>query len=779
MIGEAALGTKWVSGTRSQTRSLLFSSTGVAPHAGEIAHKIFFILFHAFILLTCMVGGALAQVQAGTVSASKNILVLHAFESNVPIFELIDRGIRKTLDDGGVGIRNQFFEYLDLARNPGPDHREKMAELMRLRYGHRKIDMIITMYPEALRFLLYEGRTVFPDAPILALWMREGVDLPNTGRSITLHIPTRDMAGTLEAALNLLPDTKRVFVVAGVYETDRGMEEQARRDFKKWEGHLEFRYLSNMPLEEMLTTVSSAPLGTVILMLPFTKDITGRVFTIKEVTQQVSRVSAAPVFGLYELLLGEGIVGGSLLSYDRTGIQAAQFTLDILEDVSTAENIPQSLNVPCVPMFDWSQLRRWKLSEDRLPEGSVIVNRELTLWDFRYYIIGALVLIVFQSSLIVGLIINRRHRRSAEESLWQKTKELDQFFNVSLDLLCIANTEGYFLLLNPAWGNVLGYTLKELTSRQFLDLVHPDDLERTQKALASLVSQQEVIQFENRYRSKDGAYRWLEWTAAPAGNLIYAAARDFTDRLKAEVENQQRRDELAHVTRIAMMGELTSSLAHEINQPLAAIMTNAGAAQRFLLQVEPDIDEVRQILDDIMRDDIRASEVVSKVRALLKKEKPCQEPMDLNEVIKQVVGLIRGESLLDGLSIETDFIPALAPIYGDRTQLQQVILNLILNAAAAMGDAEPERRRIVVRTVMPDNRTVKTSVKDYGTGIDQNHMDRLFEPFYTTKPNGLGVGLSISQTIIQAHGGALEASNNPEGGATFSFTLPVRQEELH
>ena len=147
-------------------------------------------------------------------------------------------------------------------------------------------------------------------------------------------------------------------------------------------------------------------------------------------------------------------------------------------------------------------------------------------------------------------------------------------------------------------------------ARQFLDFVHPDDLEPTLKALSALASQQKVIHFENRYRAKDGTYRWLEWTSAPAGNLIYAVARDFTDRLKAEAEDQQRRIELAHVTRIAMMGEMTTSLAHEINQPLTAIMSNAQAAKRFLSQTPPDIDEVRQILDDIIRDDGRASEVV-------------------------------------------------------------------------------------------------------------------------------------------------------------------------
>jgi signal transduction histidine kinase len=312
-------------------------------------------------------------------------------------------------------------------------------------------------------------------------------------------------------------------------------------------------------------------------------------------------------------------------------------------------------------------------------------------------------------------------------------------------------------------------------AKRFLDFVHPDDLERTHKAVSTLASQQKVIYFENRYRCKDSTYRWLEWNSAPAGNLIYAAARDVTERLKEEAEAQQRRDELAHVTRVAMMGELTTSLAHEINQPLTAILSNAEAAQRFLTRSVPDISEVRQILEDIIRDDRRASDVVRKVRALVKKEELRDESLDLNKVIEEVVDLIRGDSLLQGLSIATDLSPGLAAIHGDGIQLQQVILNLILNGAAAMRNSPSGQRKIILRTAMLDSRTVNASVTDFGTGIDEGHIERLFEPFYTTKPEGLGVGLSISQTIIKAHGGTMEAWNNREGGATFAFTLPAHQ----
>ena len=732
-----------------------------------------------FILLICGLISrpvpTYTQAQPQNPLTDKNVLILHSLEANAPVFVGTDKGLLETLRSGGISGMNQFFESLDLRRNPGPEHRKLAAEQMRMRYSHRKLDMIITMYPEALEFVVNDDRGTYADVPILALYLPEEIKLPKTDSPTVGHFPRTDIIGTLEIALKLVPGAKRVYIVSGAHEVDRRVEDQARRDFKRWEGRLEFLYLSHMPFEDMLAAISSTPTGSIILVLAFSQDVTGKRQTTPEVVQRLSQVSTGPIFGVLDATLGHGMVGGSLINFERIGAKAGELVLDILRGTPTTKSISGFLDVPPVAMFDWRQLTRWNLSESALPKGSIVVNREFTFWDLKYYIIGVLAFVIAQSSLIAGLLLQRRRRRSAEASLGQKTEELDQFFSVTLDLLCIANTEGYFLRLNPAWESILGYSREELTAKRFLYFVHPDDLVRTQGAVSALASQRTVIYFENRYRCKDGTYRWLEWRSAPAGNLIYATARDITERLKEEVEAQQHREELAHVTRVAMLGELTTSLAHEINQPLTAILSNAEAAQRFLSQASPDIREVRQILEDIIRDDRRANDVVRKVRALVKKEKLRDEPLDLNEVILVVVDLIRADSLLQGLSIATDLSPGLAVIHGDGIQLQQVILNLILNGAAAMRNSQSGQRKIIVRTAMLDSRTVKALVTDFGTGIDEDNIERLFEPFYTTKPEGLGMGLSISQTIIKAHGGTMEAWNNREGGATFAFTLPAHQ----
>jgi signal transduction histidine kinase len=259
--------------------------------------------------------------------------------------------------------------------------------------------------------------------------------------------------------------------------------------------------------------------------------------------------------------------------------------------------------------------------------------------------------------------------------------------------------------------------------------------------------------------------------------LIFGLLVNLHKRKQAEKEARHRRDELAHVTRVATMGELTSSLAHELNQPLAAIRNYANAAQRFLSQGEPDLSKTREALEGIIRDNRRAAEVIGRVRGLLKKEEPRYRPVHMNHVIQETLTFIRSDSLLEGLSIETELAQGLPAVPGDRVQLQQVLLNLMLNAVDAMNKAKPDLRKLVIQTENEEDRGVKVSVRDFGSGIDEAHRDKLFEPFYTTKSAGMGMGLAISQRIIHAHGGSIWAENNPDGGATFYFTLPTGNKE--
>jgi two-component system sensor kinase FixL len=240
-----------------------------------------------------------------------------------------------------------------------------------------------------------------------------------------------------------------------------------------------------------------------------------------------------------------------------------------------------------------------------------------------------------------------------------------------------------------------------------------------------------------------------------------------------EAELQEQRAELAHVARISIMGELAASLAHELNQPLTAILSNAQAALRFMTSKRGNLEEVREILQDIVKDNSRAGEVIRRMRALVKKEALESATLDLASLIRDVVALLHSDAILQNVQIALELDDSLPPVWGDRVQLQQVVLNIMLNAFDAMRECPADERKVKLCAEPHGAGLIKVAVSDCGTGLTSDQLDRIFQPFFTTKRDGLGMGLSITRSIIEAHGGRLWAENNADHGATFSFTLPV------
>jgi C4-dicarboxylate-specific signal transduction histidine kinase len=252
---------------------------------------------------------------------------------------------------------------------------------------------------------------------------------------------------------------------------------------------------------------------------------------------------------------------------------------------------------------------------------------------------------------------------------------------------------------------------------------------------------------------------------------------DITDRKEADLELQEQRRELAHLSRVAILGELSGALAHELNQPLTAILSNAQAAQRFLAQDPVNLSEVAEILVDIVDEDKRAGEVIRRLRALLKKGETQFQPLDLNEITGEVIDLTHSDVVSRSILVQTELFPDLPAVRGDRIQLQQVLMNLILNACDAMEVGTSQTHRLSIATKSDGNGMLHVLIPDSGKGIPPVILERLFEPFFTTKSHGLGLGLTICRSIVAAHGGQLSAVNNPDRGATFCLALPIHAGE--
>jgi PAS domain S-box-containing protein len=852
------------------------------------------------------------------------------------------------------------------------------------------------------------------------------IEAENTGRRILQRPQNLDMTGTLEIALKMFPETRRIVFVTGTSDGDRRFEHDAKRAFEPWRNKLEFQYTSDLSVEEILKLVSSLPPQSIVVYSNVFSDKTGRTFTPRDVGKMVAKAANSPVFCLWDTLMGSGAIGGSLLSFEAEGAYAAHMVLDILNGKIVLTKPVTTLTTSKTFMFDWQQLKRWGVNESILPEESVFVNRLPTLWEqYKGLVIGGIAVFLAQTLLLIGLLVQRRRKEVAEASLRQKTEELDQFFNVNLDLLCIANTDGNFLRLNPAAERILGYTCQELMAKPFLDLVHPDDLDKTREAVSTLASQQKVFSFENRYRCKDGTYRWLQWNSTPAEKLIYAAARDITERklaeqelrkseerfrmlietmneglgvrnekgvwtyvndqlcwmlgqlpgdiighpvtefldeanqsvLGEEIQKQKKGDylpyeiawtgkdgkkvttivspkpvfnsegqlkeifavitditerkraeekihkaaeewqvtfdsvrdlvmildgefkilrvnaatlsffnlplerivgnhcyslmhgttepveicplakmmktkgheetelydektnawfhvsvdpilddkgeitraihtvkdvterkraeketldarrELLRMDRLSRMGELSASLSHELNQPLTAILSNARAALRFLQANKLDPGELEEILQDIVKDDKRAGDIIRSLRTLVTRDEGERETISINDVLDEAVSLFRSEAIIRNIRIEMDLADHLPLVEANKVQIQQVLINLMMNAAESMTRDESASKAIVLQTLASHDDVVKVAVRDFGSGIEEPDLRRIFEAFFTTKRSGLGMGLSLCRSIIESHGGHIWAENNPDKGITFYFDLPAIRDQ--
>ena len=272
-------------------------------------------------------------------------------------------------------------------------------------------------------------------------------------------------------------------------------------------------------------------------------------------------------------------------------------------------------------------------------------------------------------------------------------------------------------------------------------------------------------------------YRWYIVGAlfifALQAAMITGLLLQRTRRRRAEADLQRNREELAHVTRVSTVGELTTSVAHELNQPLGAILSNAEAAEMFLAAEPPALDEVRDILADIRKDDQRASEVIRRMRGLLRKHELALQSIEINDAVEEVLKLLSVDAFARKVAMKFERTADLPRVRCDPVHFQQVVLNLVLNSMEAMAGLLEENRQVVVRTGPGDNGTVKIAVADSGPGIPTDKLPKLFEPFFTTKKAGMGMGLSIARTILEAHHGQIWAENNPNIGATFYFTVPV------
>jgi PAS domain S-box-containing protein len=717
-------------------------------------------------------------------AASKNtrrVLLIYAEEKDLPMNRIVDAQLcssfREKLGDG-VAL---FSEYLDVNRFPDRLIHRKQLEFLHEKYSAHGLDLIVAIESSVLDQIQLHRDWFFPTTPVVFCCVAEGeYKARKIGPGVT-GIPAKlDYRPTLELALRLHPRTRHVVVIAGAANVDTDVVADARVAFRPFEDTVEFRYLVGLPMAELRQEVSQLTADTIIIYLSISQDGAGTFFFARDALDQLSQVARVPIYGYYDSYLGHGIVGGFVASFEIEAINAALLGLSILagekpEDLSAME-IPS-----CAYMFDWGQLKRWGINEEALPPGSVVRFRAPSFWDvYRWHIIGILSLCAIQTVLILGLLIQRARRRRAEREICLAEERFRTVVESAPNSVVVVNTHGNIVLVNSQCERLFRYQREDLVG-QPVGLLVPERFrtELPSHGLSSLASPSAPAMGAGRELcglQKDGSEFPVEIRLTTIhtseGPFILYVIVDITARKQAE----EARQELAHASRLSLVGELTASIAHEINQPLGAILSNADTAEMLLESSSPDLKQVREILGDIRNDDLRACEVIRRLRTLLKKREMETQPVDLNEVLSDVMLILRAESRRRGVTMATEPADDLPPIHGDRIHLQQVVLNLVFNGIEAMANM-PGERRLTVRNRVDENGSAEVAVSDTGPGINPDRLPRVFDPFFSTKKEGMGLGLSIVRSVVQAHGGRIWAENNPGGGATFRFTLPTVSEK--
>jgi signal transduction histidine kinase len=514
-----------------------------------------------------------------------------------------------------------------------------------------KPDLIVTVAGPAAAFARKYREQLFPDTPLIFAALDQRVlraaPLGNNDSAVAVD---NDFSRLVDSILQLLPRTRQLFVVVGSSAQGRFWRQELEEPVRQFHDRLTFLWSDDLSLPEMLRRSASLPPDSAMFYLNFAMDAQGRTYADERVFADLHRTANAPVFGAQSVMLGHGIVGGTLMDIDALSRTTADVAVRLLHGVP-----PGSINVPPQspgqPIFDWRELRRWSIAESRLPPGSVVDYRIPSLWqEHTLAILAAVGALIVQGLLIIWLLYERRARQQAETD-----------------------------------------------SRRNLTLA-------------------------------------------------------------------------ADVSRRETMSALTSSIAHELGQPLSSMMHNATALQLMVTANRATPDTIGEILSDIKTQGVHATQVIDRLRIMLRSRQLDKKPIDLRAVINESLALVAHDMRARQVEATVQLPSSLCVISGDQVLLQQVVVNLLLNAMDAMAETPPPRRHVTIRTdVRPAD--VEISVRDTGKGVPANIAGTLFTPFVTTKSHGMGIGLTIAQTIIHAHGGTIDARNNPEGGATFAVTL--------
>lgn len=585
----------------------------------------------------------------------RRVLLLHSFGRDFAPFSDFAAHFRELLVKQSREPIDLYEASVETARFKASFEDKALVEYLRALFAERRLDLIVTLGGPAAQFVQQNRPRLFTTTAVLmsALDQRR-VDLAELTAQDTVVAATIDLSVLVDNILRLLPDTAEIAVPIGASPLEKYWVGEMPRELQRFTKRVKFTWWDELSLDRMRARAAALPARSAMLYFLITVDADGVPYEQDRALDDLHAVANAPIFGFAAGAFGRGIVGGPLLSNEQLAQRAVGVALRIFSGVTPGDIKTEPLGLGQA-IYDWRELQRWGISEARLPGGSLVYFRGLTVWErFRWEIIWVVSVIVLQYGIIHWLLFERHRRRYAE------------------------------------------------------------------------------------------------------------------------LESRSRQREVIHMDRATVAGALSASFAHELNQPLGAILSNAEAAEMLLGANRPDLDQVKAILADIRQADLHAANIIGDFRKLLKQTAEFElQDFDLNEAISGAMRMLSPEARKRGIVLRPNGMYAALPVRADQIEVQQVLLNLATNGMDAMGNSAPGARELAIETALNGSSEVEVSVSDTGTGIPKDKLKDIFKTFYTTKQQGTGLGLSIARTIVESYGGKIWAENRIGRGAVFRFTLPL------
>jgi signal transduction histidine kinase len=734
---------------------------------------------------------AVAILLAGAQAAEAGqVVLLYGLDLRVPGYAALVDAIEDQIADASDLEPVEIYpEFLDDLHFPEEADQQVFADYLRSKYADNAVDAVVAVSSGAVAFLVSHRDSLFAGVPLVFSALETSPYASEPPAQASAVIVPFEPVKTLELARHLQPRLENVFVIADGTEPSATRTDALHRQLNALGEGLRLEFLEGLPLDTLLERVRSLPPNSAILYDAIFRDGADRNFDATDVAQLLADNANVPVYGLHAGYVGRGIVGGYLSPFESIGTEVGRFTVGVLRGDASG---PAVAALTASYVVDARSMSRWGLEQARLPPGTDQRFSPPSAWKlYRGWIITLLVLAALQFALIVALTIQSISRRTDRLAL----TEAGHRFRLAR----IAGQVGFWqwdpatdrIVVEPELGQFLGHDAAAGTPIDWRAHVYGEDLPGVLKAARKhLRGRSAYFEVQHRVLDRSNDVRWF----LSRGQVLrdrderpirmVGTAIDITDRKRSEDERaraqlqlHEQRIELAHLARAATAGALSGALAHEIKQPLSAILANSQAGQRYLAQRNFDRAELAAILRDIESDGRRAGEVIHHLRNLLHRGDEHYEVVQFDAVVRDVLQLVHSDLVARNIRVTVTPMSSLPPILADRVQLQQVMLNVLNNAADAMSNVEPSERRIAIGAATEGDR-VHITVADTGCGFGSDNPESIFKPFVTTKRHGLGLGLSISRSIVETHGGRIWAENNSNGGATVHVTLPITTPQL-